>query len=475
MTDQATPDFTRLPSGEREWPDFIQQAAAAGDIAERHFIELKSEIDPTGKEGAAKVAKFILGAAHRDPDRAAKYLGGYAVMILGVAHNDVRGIARFEAKDLVGAVQQYVGEPGPRWDFVRIRVDDDHDVIVIVVDPPQPGAIWPCCREGVGLADGRIYIRGDGETRDANHDEVRTLVERTRTVKTGPQPELAIALSGFVHRYTCDASVLDEYLAGERERLEAILPSPPAATAETVGRSLSLGAASYLAGPSFGGMLDMTTEPEPRSREEYLSEIDEWEKSYRAAWPDFVSQAAAFICDATAARIEACSKIYLPDVKIKLQLDGPVHAAESPTETSDFESLPSPPRPWGPQNIMPYLPEAFGMSGYGLPNTTTHIAPPIYLPYDNVDIDNSKSARLEVLVTELRPNDPYISSDAVFLSVPYDHDEPITGKWTATAKDHHDMHSGEIRLELAEPLDLTETLRHYLSHSPEDDEDDTDG
>jgi hypothetical protein len=52
-----------------------------------------------------KVAKFILGAANRDPESAAKYLEGHAVMILGVAEANVVGLKRFEAKDFVGAVQ----------------------------------------------------------------------------------------------------------------------------------------------------------------------------------------------------------------------------------------------------------------------------------------------------------------------------------------------------------------------------------
>jgi hypothetical protein len=46
MTDQTQPDLMRLPSGEREWSEFIQQAAGAGDLIERHFIELKLEAAP---------------------------------------------------------------------------------------------------------------------------------------------------------------------------------------------------------------------------------------------------------------------------------------------------------------------------------------------------------------------------------------------------------------------------------------------
>lgn len=467
MTDQTQPDLTRLPSGEREWSEFIQRAAGAGDLIERHFIELKLEIDPTGKEGAAKVAKFILGAAHRDLDRAAKYLGGHAVMLLGVGANDVGGLTRFEAKDLVGAVQQYLGEPGPRWDFVRVRVDDDHDVIVITAEPPVAGAIWPCCREGVGLADGRIYIRGDGETREANHDEIRALVERVRGAPAGAPLDLDVALDGVVHRYTCDPSLVDEYIAHERQRLEASVPNPRAIEADRIGRRLAASATEYMS-PGAGGMWSSTkTEPDPRSREEYIAEIDEWEQEFRAAWPKFLRQVAAIVCMEDAARIEACSRRWLADVKIKIHLDGPVQADENPSDGKDYEPLPSPPRPWGPRTVPAYTPDFLRAA---LPNMASVEAPPIYMRYNSISIDNSQSVDLEVLVDELRPNDPYVSGDALFLSAPSGHDEPITGEWTATAKDYHEMLSGELQLGLDEPVDLTEGLRDFLYRS-DDDED----
>lgn len=466
MDDAPPPDFTHLPSGEREWPDFIDQVAAAGDFAERHFIELKSDIDPTGKEGAAKVAKFILGAAHRDPDRAAKYLDGYGVMLLGVAKDEVRGLSRFEAKDLVGAVQQYIGEPGPRWDFVRVRVDDDRDVIVIKVDPPQPG-VWPCCREGVGLNDGRIYIRADGETREANHDEVRALFQRSQAGAAAPRPELVVGLSGgAAHRFSEPASALDDYIAAERERLEAFAPS-----SDDEEQSAALGADRFL-NPSVGGIFAPTEQPDDRDREEYLKEIDEWEAAIRAAWPHFVSHVSIAISDAT--YIEACSQRYLADVKIKIRLDGPVRAIQIPDDDDDFAELPEPPRPWGPTTVYPiganpnYLADLVS----GFPQTSTWIAPALFSRYDSIDIDNSNSVELEVLVEELRPGDPYLSSEALFLYVPFDHDGPITGTWTATAKDHHEMHSGEVRIEVEELTDLTEPLHTLLYALPQDEEGD---
>ncbi|MGV0874039.1 hypothetical protein [Mycolicibacterium sp. XJ879] len=472
MTDQTQPDLTRLPSGELEWPEFIQKAAGAGDLIERHFIELKSEIDPTGKDGAAKVAKFILGAAHRDPERAAKYLGGYAVMLLGVGANDVHGLARFEAKDLGGAVQQYLGEPGPRWDFVRVRVDDDHDVIVIIAEPPVVGRVWPCCREGVGLADGRIYIRGDGETREANHDEIRALVERVRGTPASTPLDLDVTLDGVVRRYTCDPSLVDEYVGFERQRLEAAAPEPPAVKAEEVGRRVSAGAAGFLSSgvaSSVGSSIFATTEPDPRSREEYIAEIDEWEQELRADWPRFLGHAAAIICREDPAHIVARSRRWLEDVKIKIHLDGPVRADENPADDKDYVPLPRPPRPWGPRPVSPFTPDVLR-----LPNMMGIDVPPaVYMRYDNIGIDNSGSVDLEVLVGEMRPNDPYISSDGLFLSVPSEHGDPVMGKWTATAKDYHEMLSGELQLELDDPPDLTETMRSFLFRS--DDEDDEEG
>ncbi|OCB29468.1 hypothetical protein A9X02_27795 [Mycobacterium malmoense] len=436
-----------------------------GDIAERHFIELKSEIDPTSKDGAAKVAKFILGAAHRDPDRAAKYLGGYAVMILGVAHNDVRGLPRFETKDISAAVQQYLGEPGPRWDFTRVRVDDDHEVIVIIIDPPVQGEIWPCCREGNGLVDGRIYIRADGETREANHDEIRALVARTRAGDKEPGPDLVVRLRGVVNRFHLDPSVCDEYIAGHRQRLEALAPTenPPSPSAAAPRQAGVAGAAESLAA-SIRRMTEATTEPGPRSREEYFAEIDDWEARVRRLWRGFASN---FAFSLATTRVEACSQSYLEEVKVKIHLDGAVRALEGDEEEwariSTFDSLPTAPRPWGPRSMLPFAtidPASFPLGYDYLPSTSAMTARP-YSRYDNVNVENTNSVDISVLIEELRPEDAYISGDEFTLWLNTD-DENVTGTWTVTAKRHHTQYSGELQIEVCDPIDITEALRAHL-------------
>jgi hypothetical protein len=80
------------------------------------------------------VAKFILGAANRDPERSAPRFEGHALMVLGVGDNGhVPGVPAFEALDLETDVQRFTGVDGPRWDFERVKWDDDRDVIVVIV------------------------------------------------------------------------------------------------------------------------------------------------------------------------------------------------------------------------------------------------------------------------------------------------------------------------------------------------------
>lgn len=72
----------RLPRGSRGWRTFVEALAQVDDTAETHWLEMKSSLD-LSRTGAAKIAKFILGAANRQPEAAASALDGYALMVLG--------------------------------------------------------------------------------------------------------------------------------------------------------------------------------------------------------------------------------------------------------------------------------------------------------------------------------------------------------------------------------------------------------
>src|SRR5690606_17663034 len=115
-------DLSRLPTGARGWSALVAWAAGSDDRQERYFLELKSDVDLTTKHGRHKVAKFILGAANRDPAKAAKRFGGHAVMLLGVSVGATNGIPPFEAQDLEREVRKFTGASGPGWDFERVVV-----------------------------------------------------------------------------------------------------------------------------------------------------------------------------------------------------------------------------------------------------------------------------------------------------------------------------------------------------------------
>jgi hypothetical protein len=52
----GTPDFTRLPRGQAEWTALIAALGETDDRAERHFLEIKSDVDLNKERGRAKVA-----------------------------------------------------------------------------------------------------------------------------------------------------------------------------------------------------------------------------------------------------------------------------------------------------------------------------------------------------------------------------------------------------------------------------------
>ncbi|EFD50111.1 hypothetical protein HMPREF0569_0564 [Micrococcus luteus SK58] len=89
-------DITRAPRGVLAAQALVASVAERGDLAERHYLELKSTLDLSTKKDKEKIAKFILGAANRMPDVAATAFEGYGVMIIGVAQGAITGIPAVE-------------------------------------------------------------------------------------------------------------------------------------------------------------------------------------------------------------------------------------------------------------------------------------------------------------------------------------------------------------------------------------------
>lgn len=203
----SAPDPDTVPLGERAWRKILDHVVAVGDEAETTYLEVKSSFDVTSKIGTAKIAKFLLGAANRRPQEAARHFRGHAVLIIGAEKGIAPGVNRgVEAHELEDRLRSYLGPQFPAFEFGRIGVGADKEVLFVVAQPPQDGQpIFPCHKTFQGddrrdsLEDGAIYVRGTSNTRPARSGEVLALVERAR--RGGKPPiELEVGVLGPICR-----------------------------------------------------------------------------------------------------------------------------------------------------------------------------------------------------------------------------------------------------------------------------------
>ena len=251
-------DTDVVPLGERAQRSIRDHVIAVGDQAETTYLEVKSTLDMSSKAGTAKVAKFLLGAANRRPHEAARHFHGYAVLVIGAQEETASGVPRgVEAHELEDRLRPYLGPQFPAFEFGRIAVDAENEVLFVIAQPPQEGqTIFPCHKSFQGddrrdsLEDGAIYVRGTSNTRPARSGEVLALVERARG---GGKPpiELEVEVLGPICRVDRVEEVLESLREFEEEQFKKELEPAKNAFAST---------STLLASSIFGGSGPLSTE-----------------------------------------------------------------------------------------------------------------------------------------------------------------------------------------------------------------------
>ncbi|KAA9105510.1 hypothetical protein [Microbacterium rhizomatis] len=415
-------DLSRLPTGARGWSALVEWAAASDDRQERYFLELKSDIDLNGKRGRHKVAKFVLGAANRDPAKAAKRFGGHAVMLLGVSPGAISGIAAFEAKDLEREVSKLTGADGPGWDFERIRVDDEHDVIAIIADPPT-ARIWPCLADGEGVCNGDIYLRGDGNTEKAKGVEVQSMLTRLMASGEDPKlPEITVAIEGSVMGVQFD-------------------PKRVVSWVEDANDDYLRGIGSDRVGGPFG-LLASQGLIEQRSETNFRRQIERWTTAAMADPASGLHDLAARIAVGIRVRVTNPEMRSLRDVRVDIEFDEPVRALdwEDPERDDRAELFPDRPPEWGRDSLAYILRD-------------THIAP--FVPRDTdglLQISQISPAKLSLSLNLLRSKEARITEEddiVLVLFVEDESPEQLTARWKLTAGDVHDLREGTLVVPLA--------------------------
>lgn len=451
MIKAETIDYSRPPLGELPVSKLIAEVAKIGDIAERHYLEIKGpNFDISTKKDKCKIAKFILGAANRDPEIAERYFQGYAVMILGVDKGNIVGIEPTEMMELNKVIRPFLGASGPKWDITRVPVDDNKkEVLLILVDPPKFGQPpFPCRADGEGLKNGAIYIRADGNTREAKADEIDMLLRRTQ--RNAFEVQLEISLVGKVTPFHCDKEeTLDAFILDKESSLIAALPD----------KTPSHYPYSALFSTAINTVLE---QPEDRTKEEYLAEIEDWKRQCEGSWNSLFYNTIALF-NPTEICVKNLSKKYLSKVEVKIHLPGqvftiPHKVVESGQDVrlSDL-GLPNSPRPWGPRKSDLYE------------RSVSPLLRPIDIPTSNFSFNratwnNTGSVDITVNVGDLRPNATFITEDKnAVLIVPEDFSaEAITGTWEATAKGIDDIFRGELTVPVAPVRDITRFVRMLL-------------
>lgn len=465
-------DTSQAPRGVLAAQRLVEAVAEQGDLAERHYLELKSKLDLSTKKDKEKIAKFILGAANRMPETAATAFEGYAAMLIGVSAGSIIGIPPVEMMDIAKVVQQYVGAAGPRWDVVWVPIEgSSNQILIVIVDPPQSGQPPFACRSnGESLASGRIYIRADGETREANADEFDLLIARG-AASPKLEVDFAVELLGDVSPVSLDAdATVEEYITRQRTRLLDALPMkeqvPPVeeSTAPLSLTELSRGVRGFAALSSrfqhVSSIVDAMMIPEGRTEAAYRASIDSWEQRFRAAWVDAVPRIAASQLVPVVVKVANRTMTFFRDVQVKLHLEGEVFAYDYvgprwAENMSDLD-LPRPPRAWGPRQ------RDLEISNYAGLQYAQSAIPGTYTP-PSVSFRNGGSVDLDFDIGELRPLGAYESEDEEFVLVVA---EPaltsIRGTWQLTARDHNEVFTGEIDVPVARSKNVTNAARDVL-------------
>lgn len=454
-------DISRAPRGVLAAQQLVTNVAAIGDFAERHYLELKSTLDLSTKRDKEKIAKFILGAANRMPDVASTAFEGYGVMVIGVSKDLILGIPTVEMMDISKVVQNYVGAGGPLWDILWIPVEESiNQVLVIIVDPPRLGqGPFACRASGESLTDGRIYIRVEGETREARAEEVDLLVRRG-TVAAPVEVDFAVEVWGEVAHVGADATAtVEEYIGGVRRRLLSALPDKPSEAPQAT-QALSAAASHQFSREHISNLLSGMSSPEKRTESDYRLSIDRWEEQFREGWVNALPLIAASQLRAAFVRVSNRSTTFFHGVEIKLHLAGDIFAYDyrDPDYNDRFNDLklPLPPRKWGPIQSIMGAPSFANMGTLYTPSAQTYIPP-------SVSYRNGGSVDLQLNVGELRPRGMYESEDEELVLIVDDKSlSSIDGTWELTARGHDMVFSGEITVAVDPSRDLTTVARQIL-------------
>jgi hypothetical protein len=459
----------------------VNAVVAATDHDESDWIEWKSDLDLTTKDGCFQIARAVLAMANRLPERAKTTCEGLGFIVVGVAPGNLCGIRSVDPARLDQLIEPYLGSvDGPRWTPTFLQ-DGGSTVLVVTIEAPQPGdRIFTLRKEFGGNRSGTVFVRKQGRTVPADAEDLDGLQRRLTAAPRSSGASLAVRAVGDVPLSWIDPEatrptierwanrrrddLISQARAVERSRQEPEqtdeidltgLTSPQASIAAIARHQDSLRRAMHETA-SIGSFVEEDT----RTVDEYIDQVNKWreqlvEASLEALPGAYASRGHGVL----AFEVENLGSRFLPDVEVEIRFE--FDGASGSDEEPDFLRLPSPPREYGkPKPRVDFL-----SSGLISPA----IAPP-YLP-DLGGIgrrtwleDGSIVVKFDI--GDLRQHAIDVSDDVyVFVTQQLD-DGVLHGTWKATVRDVDGVLTGTIDVAVAdEPVDVVKVL---TTQRPED-------
>lgn len=443
-----------------EWANLVLACAVADDTIESSWLERKGLLDLRTAGHKFTVAKAILAFANREPQAAAPFLDGHALVLIGIEKTgEMPGIPRIEDHELINALKAYLGQgdAAPRWVVQRHRVDDDNAVIVIDIDAPHPGdPIFTLKKEYAKFLPGAIFARQATESAPADPEAIAML---SRRLKVPSEQTLGVDLTlneDAISSYTYDPSFIEPLLDEAVGRyLNGLAPEDDAMT-----RSVRQGGVykSQLNALKLSALVsNVEVHQENRTEDEFRQQVDEWADSVRRQLPDFARRVAAYMQPSAEFTIHNACGLFLEDVELEVHIEGSVFYQPTPADTDNTNDwLPRRPRKWGPWEIERFAHQMPRIPSLDLPSA---VGP------NSIEFHNSGSVSASLTCKQLRPDRtvPFGEDDGQIVTLLTTDPTVKSARvmYTVTARGIHDAPTKEIVIPVTPRGDITPMLRSF--------------
>lgn len=426
-----------LPTGSTGWQELLNAISNSDGTDETIWIEHKAGLDPSTKNGGAALAKAIVAFGNREVTTAARYLGGYGLIVVGMEPGSTPGITRIDPAQLRDSVDRFIAAPAPGWDSSH-HTFQDKTVLVVTVDPPCEGdpvfvigKAGGDPKAGESIRDGAIYVRRPGKSEIATSADIRRL-EARRDAGLAVKHELDISVGLASTEYAIpwlidhDATWVDRYVELEKTKLlEALDPTPRTAP----GASGVLGLVR-----AYPRQMDLlgTRQEETRTKDEFRAEVEAWAVKAKKGLPGYLDDLRHHHASPLAVSVVNNTERNYSQLRVEIHIDGPIWAYAShldePRTVDDLAG--HQPRAWGPYTRS----RLSNIAGLQQRWRESDFSIPMPLPMTVPTVKTTGNGKTVITYPEFDLRPRYRATlDEVFLIADHRFAGMTTARWIATA------------------------------------------